>query len=341
MRIQQVIVTGKEQVSLENLDLNIKDLQADELLIETELSFISAGTEIANYTAATPDVYKAGSWCAYPWKSGYANVGTVLEAGEKYRGLVGKRVYTNGEHASVLRYRTNTFNFLVAPVPDKLSSEDAVAARMAMVAMAGLDAAKPRYIRTVVIFGLGMVGNLAAQLFRLTGAVVIGVDPSATRRRMARESGIPHVIAGTEAEIAEQVRQITNGKMATVAIDAVGHSAVALQALKLVASGGELIVLGSPRSDVQGNLTEVFGAAHFKWVTVSGALEWYYPTETPGEHGYDQLKKLAAIFQWISDGRLNLQPMLTHRLPPADIKKAYDGLLHQKEDYVGVILRWK
>src|SRR6202020_1660701 len=98
--------------------------------------------------------------------------------------------------------------------------------------------------------GLGMVGNLAAQLFRLTGAQVIGVDPSATRRRMAKECGIPHVIAGTEAEIAEQVKQITGGKMANVTVDAVGHSAIALQAVHLTASSGEVIVLGSPRSEV-------------------------------------------------------------------------------------------
>jgi 2-desacetyl-2-hydroxyethyl bacteriochlorophyllide A dehydrogenase len=341
MRIQQVIVTGKEQVSLENLDLHVKDLEARELVIETELSFISAGTELANYTAATKDVYTPGSWCAYPWKSGYANIGTVLEAGEKYRDLVGKRVYTNGPHASAHRYKTDPAWALIAPVPEHLSSEDAVAARMAMVAIAGLDASKPQYIRTVVVFGLGMVGNLAAQLFRLTGAVVIGVDPSATRRRTAKECGIPHTIAGTEAEVAEQVRQITNGKMANVAVDAVGHSGISLQAVRVTATGGEVVVLGSPRCEVQGNLTEIFGAAHYRWVTVTGALEWYYPAESLMEHGYSQARKIAAIFQWISDGRLKVQPMITHVLPPTEIKKAYEGLLNQKEDYVGVILRWK
>lgn len=341
MKIQQVIVASKDEVSLQSLDLNEKNLDPNEMLIETEVSFISAGTELAIYTASDKNVHVPGSWCAYPFKSGYANVGTVLEAGEKYRDLIGKRVYANGPHASAYRYKAGSTYSLAAPVSDGLSSEEAVAARMAMVAIAGLDASKPKYIRTVVVFGLGMVGNLAAQLFRLTGAVVIGVDPSATRRRMAKECGIPHVISGTEEEVAEQVREITGGKLANVTVDAVGHSGVALQALRVTATAGEVIVLGSPRSDVPGNLTEVFGAAHYRWITVTGALEWYYPAESPVEHGYSQRKKLEGIFQWLSDGRLKLKPMITHVLPPKEIKTAYEGLLHKKEEYVGVVLRWK
>jgi 2-desacetyl-2-hydroxyethyl bacteriochlorophyllide A dehydrogenase len=341
MQIKQVIVTGKEEVSLQNLTLDTSNLESNELLIETERSFISAGTELANYTAADKNVYVAGSWCAYPWKSGYANVGLVRDAGQRYRGLIGQRVYTNGPHASVHRYATDLRIKLVAPVPGGLPLEEAVAARMAMVAMAGLDVSKPQYVRWVVVIGLGMVGNLAAQLFRLTGAQVIGVDPSETRRRLARECGISHVISGTEEAIAEQVKTITGGKMAQVAVDAVGHSAIALQAVKLTSNGGEVIVLGSPRSDVQGNLTEVFNAAHYRWVSIKGSLEWNIPTEGVLEQDYSQQTRLAAIFGWIADGRLNLKPLITHVLPPDEIKTAYEGLLRKKEEYVGVVLKWK
>jgi 2-desacetyl-2-hydroxyethyl bacteriochlorophyllide A dehydrogenase len=341
MQIQQVVVTGKNEVSLQPVTIETKNLGPNELLIETERSFISAGTELANYTAADKNVYVPGSWCAYPWKSGYANVGLVLEAGERYRSLIGKRVYTNGQHAAMHRYETDIGYKLVAPVPEGLSLDEAVAARMAMVAMAGLDSSKPQYIRTVVVIGLGMVGNMAAQLFRLTGAQVIGVDPSATRRRLAKECGIPHAITGTEAEIIEQVKAINGGKLATVTVDAVGHSAIALQAVHLTASGGEVIVLGSPRCDVPGNLSDIFSAAHYRWVTIKGSLEWNIPTESVLEREYSQQTRLAGIFGWIGDGRLKLKPLITHVLPPSEIKTAYDGLLNKKEEYVGVVLKWK
>jgi 2-desacetyl-2-hydroxyethyl bacteriochlorophyllide A dehydrogenase len=341
MKIRQVVVTGKEQVELQNLELDTTALKPRELLIETEMSFISAGTELANYLALDPAVYQKGGWCEYPWKSGYANVGTVLDAGADYRDYIGQRVYTNGPHASAHRYETDVQFKLLARVPAQLPSPEAVAARMAMVAICGLDASKPQYIRTVVVIGLGMVGNLAAQLFRLTGATVIGVDPSETRRKMAKACGIDHVIAGTEEEIAAQVKELNGGQMANVTVDAVGHSAICLQALRLTATSGELVILGSPRVPFEGNLTEVFATAHVCWVTIRGALEWNVPTEGALPFDYSQRKKLDAIFRWIADGRLNVKPMLTHTLPPEEIKTAYEGLLREKEKYVGVVLKWK
>jgi 2-desacetyl-2-hydroxyethyl bacteriochlorophyllide A dehydrogenase len=341
MKIRQVVVTGKEQVELQNLELDTTALRPRELLIETEMSFISAGTELANYMALDPAVYQKGGWCEYPWKSGYANVGTVLDAGADYRDYIGQRVYTNGQHASHHRYETDVQFKLLARVPQELPSPQAAAARMAMVAICGLDASKPQYIRNVVVIGLGMVGNLAAQLFRLTGARVIGVDPSETRRRLARECGVDHVIGGNEAEVAAQVKELTGGKMANVTVDAVGHSAICLQALRLTATSGELVVLGSPRVAFEGNLTEVFQAAHFRWITIRGALEWNVPTEGALPFDYSQRKKLDAIFGWMADGRLNVKPLLTHVLPPEEIKMAYEGLLREKEKFVGVVLKWR
>jgi 2-desacetyl-2-hydroxyethyl bacteriochlorophyllide A dehydrogenase len=340
MKIDQVVVTGQNQVELQTLELQEGNLAPNELLIKTEFSFISAGTELANYTGTEKSVFRTGSWCAYPWKSGYANIGIALDAGEKYRSLIGRRVYSNGPHASAHRYSTDVQLRLVAPVPEGLPLEEAVAARMAMVAITGLDASTPAYIRWVVVIGLGMVGNLAAQLYRLTGAQVIGVDPSEARRKTALACGIPHAISGTEDEVAAQVRQITGGTMANVSVDAVGHSAVAMQAVRLTADCGEVIVLGTPRVDVAGNLTEVFSAAHIRWVTIKGSLEWNVPTEPALPHQYSQRKKLEAIFAWIADGRLNLKPLITHTLRPAQIKTAYEGLLHKKDEYVGVVLKW-
>ena len=341
MQIKQVIITGKNEVALHERHLDTENLRSNELLIESERSFISAGTELSIYTAADKDVYAPTGWCRYPWSAGYANVGMVLEAGERYRHLVGKRVYTNGFHASALRYETDLRYKLVAQVPEGISLEEAVATRMAMIAMAGLDASKPQYIRRVVVIGLGMVGNLAAQLFKLTGAEVIGVDPSEKRRQLARQCGIAHTISGTEAEVLAQVREITGGKMSQVTVDAEGHSAIALQAVKLTSDGGEVIVLGTPRCEVTGNLTEVFSAAHLRWVTIKGCLEWNLPTESLLEQDYSQHKKLDALYQWLADGRLTLKPLLTHVMPAKDIKTAYEGLLNHKDDYVGVVLKWK
>ena len=79
MQIKQVVMVEKRRVELQTATLD-ENPGADGILIRTERTFISAGTELANYTAREPAVYQKGSWCAYPWRAGYANVG-IVEAG--------------------------------------------------------------------------------------------------------------------------------------------------------------------------------------------------------------------------------------------------------------------
>ena len=51
--------------------------------------------------------------------------------------------------------------------------------------------------------------------------------------------------------------------------------------------------------------------------------------------------RLRGLFEWIADGRLKLKPLITQVMAPGQIKAAYDGLLHKKDEYVGVVLKWK
>ncbi len=81
MKIKEVVISGRNQVELQEEELDKLDLRAREVFIQTECTFISAGTELANFTGREPKVFQSGSWCAYHWKSGYANVGIVRETG--------------------------------------------------------------------------------------------------------------------------------------------------------------------------------------------------------------------------------------------------------------------
>ncbi len=338
MQIEQIVVTGQNQVELQQRQLDAEHLGATQVLIKTERTFISAGTELANYTGSDPTVFVAGSWNAYPWPSGYANVGQVVAAGSAVeRVRVGQRVFSFGPHASYHVYDTRR---LVAVLPDDISSEIGAAMRMAHVAMTAIDVAQPVAGRWVAVFGLGTVGNLAAQMFAALGANVIGVDPAAYRRELALRCGIRHAVGGNEAEVQEQIKELTGGQLATVTVDAVGHSAVVLQCLEATATFGDTILLGSPRAAVQGNLTDLLRPIHWRWVTLKGALEWRVPAYHQLENEHSQLKKHRVIIDWLRQERITLAPLISQRLPPAAIKQAYEGLLHDKETYLGVVLDW-
>jgi threonine dehydrogenase-like Zn-dependent dehydrogenase len=47
------------------------------------------------------------------------------------------------------------------------------------------------------------------------------------------------------------------------------------------------------------------------------------------------------IFDWLRRGQLQIEPLITHRLHPSQIKEAYEGLLHQPNVYTGVLLDWR
>src|SRR5215203_4127858 len=136
MQIREVVVTGPNEVELQCRELDEVALGPDELLIETEATFISAGTELANYTGREPKVFVPNQWCTYPWRSGYANVGKVLAVGEEVtRAKVGERVFTYARHGSVVVFNQQR---LVIPVPEGMDATVVAASRMAGVAMTGI-----------------------------------------------------------------------------------------------------------------------------------------------------------------------------------------------------------
>jgi 2-desacetyl-2-hydroxyethyl bacteriochlorophyllide A dehydrogenase len=336
--IKQVVVTGQNQVEFQKATMD-ENLGPNELLIETEYTFISTGTELANYTGKEPKVFQPGAWCAYPWRSGYANVGIVKAVGaQARRAKIGDRVFTYGNHASFVRGNESS---LVIKVPDDIDSGIATASRMAGVAATAFIVAEIKGNPWVAVFGLGLVGNLASQLLKIKGCRVIGVDPVEYRRKLAEKCGIEYTLGGDAETVHKGIAEITNGSMANITVDAVGHSAVVMQALKETASHGQIVILGSPRVTVQGDLTELLGDVHIRWITIRGALEWCIPIYPEGAEGISQFTKQQMIFDWLRNGKLDVKSLISHRLKPEQIKQAYDGLLNEPQTYTGVLLEWK
>ncbi len=338
MEIREVVVTGQNQVELQTAIMGTSILSPNEVIIDTEYTFISSGTELANYTGREPKVFQQGTWCAYPWRSGYANVGIVRDVGVNVtRVSPGTRVFTYGRHASTIRY---THDRLIVPVRDTIDHGVVAASRMAGVAMTSIIVSEIGTQPNVIVFGLGLVGNLASQMFQIQGCRVIGVDPVEARRKLAERCGIKETIGGNADEVQAQIKEITKGQLANITVDAVGHSSVVMQALQATANYGQLVILGSPRVSVTGNLTELLSDIHLRWITIRGALEWCVPMYPDTGIDTSQFSKQQTIFDWIEREQLHVEPLISHRLKPELIKRAYDGLLNEPDVYTGVVLDW-
>ena len=338
MKIREVVVTGQNRVELQVCEFDDSILSPNEILIDTEYTFISSGTELANYTGKEPKVFQKGTWCAFPWRSGYANVGVVRDVGSNVnRAAPGDRVFTYGRHASTIRYSQDR---LIAPVSVSIDPAVVAASRMAGVAMTSIIVSEIGTNSRVIVFGLGLVGNLASQMFQIHGCRVIGVDPVKERRELAERCGIVQTVGGNTEEVQAQIQDLTNGELGHITVDAVGHSSVVMQALRATTSHGQLVILGSPRVSVTGDLTELLSDTHLRWITIRGALEWCVPMYPDIGNRVSQYSKQQTIFDWINRGQLDVELLISHRLKPEQIKQAYDGLLNEPDVYTGVVLDW-
>ena len=340
MTARAAVVREANVVEIEEIEIP-GPVGPNEVLVATEFTFISAGTELANFTGLDPGVHVPGSWNHFPARPGYANCGRVVELGSAVDSLaVGDRVFTQHKHVSHHLVPVDAPNTIVVPVPEDVPGDLAAAVRMGMVAITAPQVADNHVNDWVAVFGLGLVGNLAAQLFALDGARVIGVDPVLARRRLAQRVGIENVIGDDMTDIARQVHDITGGGAHTV-VEAVGHAGVAATAIHAAAPYGELILLGSPRAPVTADLNEFLQPVHKTWVTIKGALEHRVPINPARGHPLSIAGNARTVLDLVASGRLRLAELISHRLPASRIAAAYDGLLNQPDEYWGVALDWR
>ena len=211
---------------------------------------------------------------------------------------------------------------------------------MAGIAITSLQASEVSLNDWVAVFGLGVVGNLAAQLFQLSGARVIGIDPVPFRRRLAQEVGIEHTVGGSAGEVARYVGELCGPDGASITVEAVGHSQVAEQAAELTAPYGELILVGTQRADYQSDLTHMLRQIHWKWLDVKGAQVWRIPSHPVRGVKHSSYGNALLIFELIRSGRLQIDELISHRLGPGEIADAYELLLNNKDTCSGVVIDW-
>jgi len=338
MKSVEVVMVDKNKLELQEEIIDERKIKSNEVLIKNLYSVISAGTELANYTALDKGVWEKGSWNAYPYIPGYGAVGEVVSVGKdnSSRLTAGEKVFYIGKHVSLERYDRG---FWVKP-PEGISLQEAAFMRMAMVAMTALNRAEFLPGNTVVVVGLGVIGNIAAQLFSIAGCDVIGLDLSEKRVQLARQCNVKHTANLSGKQAIDFVMEITKGQGADVAVEAVGDSRICENTINMVKKLGEMIILGSPRADYQTNLTPFLRKIHLEWVTVKGALEWCVPDYPATGFKHSLQSNYLRLCDFVIKKKLNIKPLISHVVPAREADKAYQGLLNKKDEYVGVLLDW-
>jgi 2-desacetyl-2-hydroxyethyl bacteriochlorophyllide A dehydrogenase len=307
------------------------------MLVEARTTMISAGTEIANYrgittyrSAANPD------WRTDPYYPGYSLAGVVRAVGEGVTGFqIGDRVCGMGPHASAAIVEAKQF----VPIPEGVTFDHAAMTTLVCIVTNAVRLAKLELGESVAVVGAGMIGQLAAQLSRLSGArPVASIDPIPARRNLARTCGAHAQIDPDATAAPQQVAQLTDERGFQAVFEATGSPAALNPALKLVSSGGRLILLGSTRGLVE--QFDAYGDVHLKGVTIIGAHMRTHPAhETPyNPWTWQNNRKLA--LRLIADGSLHLEPLISHRVTGDEGPDMFRRLAENRESFFGVLLKW-
>jgi 2-desacetyl-2-hydroxyethyl bacteriochlorophyllide A dehydrogenase len=332
MHTKRIEFKAANQVSLEEREVEISS-ESGSTWIRTEKSILSAGTELACLSGSE-------SWAPFPWVPGYGSVGVVIQAGDPKAGLVeGDRIFTYGRHESI-----SMANTVIRRIPDSLPGEEAVFARMAAVAITSLRVSASELGDKVAVVGLGLVGNLAAQLFTLAGCDVIGIDVSARRRKIAEDCGIWQCLRPGD-DLIDQINGLTRGRRCHTVVDATGIPAVIAGEPAYAGKLGELILLGSPRGQYTGDFTRFLNYSHLAGegnITIKGAHEYRFPMAADPEDRYKHSfeSNVDVILDRIADGRLKTRELISHIVQPSEADSVYRDLREGKEDYMGVIFDW-
>jgi 2-desacetyl-2-hydroxyethyl bacteriochlorophyllide A dehydrogenase len=335
MNSQAIIITEPLQAKLQATSQQPPG--ARQIQIKTLYSLVSPGTELAIYQGME-------SWAPLPFNLGYAAVGKVTAIGPDVTGYeIGEIVVAYTAHREISNVDLDSNYNVTVKLPESGNLPELLFIRLAAVAITALRVSPPELGDIVVVYGMGAIGNLAAQLYQLAGARVIGIDLAQHRLEQARACGITETINPACGDVLEQLLALTGGVKANVIVEATGVPAVAAQAPQLGGPRSELVLLGSPRGEYQCNLTKFLNYSHL-WdhgcVTVKGALEWRYPTRPEGGCKHSLTRNCNILKDLIQSGRLKIKPLLTHLVSPAQCQDVYQGLMHRKDEYTTVIFDW-
>jgi len=369
LQIIQYQKTGEITVD----DLPAPKLRPGHVLVRNAFSLISAGTERTSVETAQasmvqkarmrPDLVRQvmdnfrreGLVATYNkvrdrldnYKDlGYSSAGVVVESGvDDIR--VGDRVACAGvgyaSHAEIVSVPRN----LVAKIPDEVGLDEAAFTTVAAIAMQGVRQADVRVGEQVIVIGLGLVGLLTVQLLKASGCRVLGMDVSPRNFDLALKLGCDRcVISGDDAVLEAQSFTRGYGADAVVITAATTSNQPVELAIQCARKRGTVVAVGAvgmniPRSpfyekEISFRMSCSYGPGRYDSDYEENGQD--YPL---GYVRWTENRNMEAVLDMMAQRKLNVAPLITHRIPAEEGLRAYDIITGKiEEPYLGILIQY-
>ncbi len=331
----RVVFAGVNQIEIEPCEMPSPG--PGQMLVRTIKTAISTGTELTILTGEYPQGSGWEEYGTFPFYAGYSNVGEVLEVGAAVtRFSAGDRAASGANHCA---YALVGDGGQAHPVPEGVSDEAAALYMLVQIPIHGVRRAGIQMGESVVVYGLGVIGQFALQLARIDGArPAIGVDLSAFRRDLAHSLGADLVIDGADDDIAAQVKAATRGRMADCVIEITGVAELIPAEMDLLRRQGRIVILSSPRGETNFNFHDSCNAPS---TTIIGAHNGSHPQYETPYNPWTPVRNVELIFDLIASGELHVEELVTHRYNWEDAADGYEMLMEDRGQAGAVILEWE
>ena len=276
-----------------------------------------------------------------PMPLGYSAAGIVVECGAGVQEFKpGDRIAAVAPHSAIAAVGRN----LCALMPDNVSFEQAAYTSIAAIGLQGVRLAQANLGETVLVIGLGLIGQICVSLLKAQGCRVFATDFDASKLDVARASGADEVATGSPLD---RVMQFTGGAgVDAVVITAATDSNEPIEfAAEACRTRGRIVLVG-----VVG--LEIPRPPFFKKelsFTVSSSLGPGRSDPLYEEKGIDYpagfvrwtaQRNMQAVLDLMSQGKLPVEKLTSHRFPVDRAAEAYDLITTRREPFLGIVIEY-
>ena len=339
-----------------------------EVLIENRSSVISAGTErmvielskksLLGKARERPDhvrrviqkirteglvstLQQVREKLSTPMSMGYSSAGVVIACGADVQGYKpGDRVASNGPHAEFASVPVN----LCARVPDRVPFEQAAFAVLGSIALQGIRLSKISLGETVLVIGLGLVGQLAVGLLRAAGCRVLGTDPDPSKCALALKMGAAQAAPSLGAAGIDSLTEGVGADAVVITASTKSNGPIELAAAA-VRPKGRVVLVGVVGLELD-RRPFYFKEAEFV-VSCSYGPGRYDPEyeekgrDYPLAHvRWTEQRNIQAVLDAMEAGALDVAPLISHRFPIARADEAYSLIESGREPFLGIVLSY-
>jgi predicted dehydrogenase len=281
-----------------------------------------------------------------PLPLGYSSAGLIEAIGEGLTGFqVGDRVACAGGGYAVHAEFAVVPQNLLAKLPPGVDFESGAFATLGAIALHGFRLGEPQLGDRVAVIGLGLLGLLAAKIAQAAGCVVFGVDTDPERVKIAGDFGIEAV----QRDMAETEGPAFTGgtgfDLIQICADTPSSDTVQLAGV-LARDRAVVVATGAVGTDLPRRpyymkelrfiISRSYGPGRYDPLYEEAGVD--YPR---GYVRWTEGRNLEAFLELVADGKIELQPLLTHRFPIERATEAYDLISNPKgETALGVLLTY-